>query len=149
MFMVDLGGDNHYTFFGLSPDASASEIRSARDELYNKLETRKHEVQDPAERTRIEEQQKEVGKKGDELARPESRTEYDRKHAHLRFLIVQSAAAPLFRSRVDRVYIIDRAVRGSLAAKGAPIEPLCDLERTDFQEDFTPVAALDRLLEEG
>lgn len=149
MFMVDLGGDNHYTFFGLSPDASAAEIRAARDELYNKLETKKHQAHDPAERTRIEEQQKEIGKKGDELTRPESRDKYDREHAHLRFLIVQTAAVPLFRSRVDRVYVIDRAVRGFLSEKGIPIEPLCDLERTDFREDFTSVAVLDRLLEEG
>jgi len=148
MFMVDLGGDNYYTFFGLSPDAPAAEIRSARDEYYNKLENKKHEVHDPAERAQIEAQQKEIGKKGDELTRPESREKYDREHAHLRFLIVRAAAAPLFRSRVDRVYVLDRAIRGFLSGKGIPIEPLCDLDRTDFREDFTPVAVLDRLLEE-
>jgi hypothetical protein len=98
---------------------------------------------------RIEEKLKQVGKKGDELTRPESREKYDRENAHLRFLMVQPAAAPLFRSRVDRVYVIDRAVRSFLAAGGNRVDPLCDLERTDFQEDFSPAPALDRLLEEG
>lgn len=146
MFMIDLGGDNYYSFFGLSPDASAAEIRDARDARNNKLELQKSSAHDSAERARIEQEQKEVGKKGDELVRPDSRKKYDDSNAHLRFLVVQLAAAPLFRSRVDRAYVIDRAVRDFLAAKGVAIGPLCDLARADFSADFTPVPELDRLL---
>lgn len=148
MFMIDTGGDNHYAFFGIAPDASPAAIRDARDAMYNRLETSKEQIRDPEELARIEEKLKQISKKGDELTRPELREKYDRENAHLRFLMVQPAAAPLFRSRVDRVYVIDRAVRGFLAAAGAPIDPLCDLERTDFHQDFSPAPALDRLLEE-
>jgi curved DNA-binding protein CbpA len=148
MFMIELGGDNHYSFFDLSPDASAAEIRDARDKLYNKLETEKGSVKDPAERARIEEKLKDVGKKGDELARPESREKYDRENAHLRFLVVQPAAAPMFRSRVDRAFVLDQRAREFLARKGVEVSPLCDLGRTDFSADFTPIPDFDRLLED-
>ena len=146
MFMFDLGGDSYYSFLNLLPTATPEEIRAARDKKFAELENLKRAAKDPEERRKLEERQKEVGQKGDTLARPDSRAKYDEANAHLRFFIVRPAAAPLYVDKTDRLFAIDRAVRRFLAGRNFAAPPLCDLDRTDFSADEQRIELLDRLL---
>jgi curved DNA-binding protein CbpA len=146
MFMIDLGAESYYSYLGIAPTANAEEIRAARDRMFKEVETRRRATTDKKEIPMLEEKLKEIGQKGDTLARPESRAEYDRTNAHLRFFVIRPAAAPLYVEKADRLFALDRAARQFLAKKGVNVTPLCDLYRTDFAADEEPVELLDRLL---
>ena len=146
MFMIDLGAESYYSFLGITPAATADEIRAARDRIFKEAANRMRAATDPEERRKIEEQQKEIGQKGDTLARPDARAEYDRTNAHLRFFVVRPAAAPMYVEKTDRLFALDRVARRFLREKNLEVAPLCDLDRTDFAADEQPVELLDRLL---
>ena len=114
--------------------------------MFREVENRKRATTNPEERRKLEEKQKEIGQKGD-LARPDTRAEYDRKNAHLRFFVPQPAAARMYLEKIDRLFALDRAARRFLREKNVNVAPLCDLDRTDFAADQERVDLLERLLE--
>ena len=147
MFMIDPGAESYYSLLAVAPDATAAEIREARDRLIHELRTRQR--REPTRRGELEERQKEVNAVGEVLVRPARRTRYDEKNAHLRFFTVRPAAAPLFTEQADRVAVLHRVLREHLTAQGVALPPLSDLDRTDFTADHSPHRLLDELLAEG
>jgi curved DNA-binding protein CbpA len=144
MFMVDLGGDSHYALLGVSPTATAGEIRRARDRLVQQL--REQQRREPTRSPELVRRQKAVNAAGEELARPANRAAYDQANAHLRFFTVRDAAAPMFVDVAARIDVLHRAIAAHLRAAGAPLPPLSDLDRSDFRADQTPNPLLDELL---
>jgi hypothetical protein len=147
MFMIDLGGESHYTLLGVVPTATTAEIRAARDARVKEL--RERQRREPDRRGELMELQKVINAVGEVLARPARRAEYDLKNAHLRFFTIRTAAAPMFVDPMARVAVLHRAIVTHLRAAGVPVQPSSDLERTDFRGDETANALLDELLEAG
>ncbi len=145
MFMIDLGMQSYYSLLGVSPAASAGEIREARDRKIKELRERQRIAQGPEEE-KLKDRQKEINAAGETLARPKNREEYDRQNSHLKFFSVRVAAAPLFVEKADRIHVLHRAIREFLAAKSIDLPPLSDIEREDFSADETPIDLLDNLL---
>jgi len=144
MFMIDLGAESYYSLLGVTPNATAAEIRQARDGLVREL--RERQRREPTKRKELEERQKVVNTAGEELARPANRAQYDQDNAHLRFFTVRNAAAPLFADPADRIDVLHRAISAHLNSAGVGIRPLSDLDRTDFTADQTPNPLLDERL---
>lgn len=144
MFMIDLGADSLYSLLGVLPDATAAEIRTARDRMVQEL--RERHRREPTRRTELEERQKAVNAAGETLARPAKREQYDQEHTHLRYFTIRSAAAPMFVDAGERVDVLYRAIAAHLAERGTPVAPLSDLDRVDFRSDETPNPLLDELL---
>jgi curved DNA-binding protein CbpA len=145
MFMIDLGVQSYYSLLGVSPSANAAEIREARDRKIKELRERQRIAKGP-EAENIKARQKEINAAGETLARPKDREKYDRLNSHLKFFSVRVAAAPLFVEKADRMYVLHRAMREFLAAKGVNLQPLSDIEREDFSADETPIDLLDDLI---
>lgn len=144
MFMIDLGVESHYSRLGISPDATAAEVRQARDNLIREL--RERQRREPARRKELAEREREINNVGNELARPAKRAEYDKEHEHLRFFTVRSAAAPMFADPQDRIDVLHRVIAARLRDAGVRIRPLSDLDRGDFTADLTPNDLLDELI---
>lgn len=147
MFMIDLGAESYYSLLGVTPNATAAQIRHARDGLIREL--RERQRREPTRRGELDERQKAVNAAGEELARPARRTQYDQENAHLRFFTVRTAAAPMFTEPADRTDVIHRAIRDHLRAQGVAIADLSDVDRTDFTADHSPNSLLDELLTQG
>jgi curved DNA-binding protein CbpA len=141
VFMVDLQSDSYYVLLGVEPNATAAEIRQARDRQV--WELRERQRREPINRRELIERQKTVNAAGEELARPAKREKYDKEHAHLRFFTVRNAAAPMFIDKGDRLYVLRRALAAHLAAAGTPLRQLSDLDRVDFSGDLTYNPLLD------
>lgn len=144
MFMIDLGVDSHYSLLGVSPDATAAEIRQARDSLVREL--RERQRREPTRRQELTERQRMINNIGEELARPVKREQYDRDHEHLRFFTIRSATAPMFTDPQDRIDVLHRVISAHLRAAGVPVRPLSDLDRDDFTADVTRNDLLDELI---
>ncbi|MEU7481146.1 DnaJ domain-containing protein [Lentzea sp. NPDC042327] len=144
MFMIDLGGDSHYSRLGVSPDASAEEIRQARDRLIRELRERVR--REPGRKDELTERQQQINGVADVLVRPAKRQQYDRGHEHLRFFTIRSAAAPVFTSQADRIDVLHRVISAHLRAAGVELRPLSDVDRSDFAADVTPNTLLDDLI---
>jgi curved DNA-binding protein CbpA len=142
--MIDLGVDSHYAMLGVSPDATAAEIRKARDTLIREL--RERQRREPTRRAELTERQRLINNVGEELARPAKRAQYDKDHEHLRFFTIRSATAAMFTSPQDRIDVLHRAISAHLRAAGVQIRPLSDLDRVDFTADATPNTLLDELI---
>jgi hypothetical protein len=150
VFTIDLGAPSYYALLGVSPHASAREIRSARAEKFGALQRRLLAATDPDERGRIEDEQTALNAAGETLARPEERKKYDEANVQLRFFEVRIAAAPMFaESHEEGLRVVYRALRASVVDQGLPLRPLSDIERFDFPDDETPVPLLDNLLRRG
>lgn len=146
MFIIDLGTPSHYTTLGILPNATVMEIGEARSKLQTSIKNKLKSAQDEKEKTELEEQLKAVNAAGEVLSRPEKRKEYDRLNRHLQFFMVRPAAAPVFTSKLERQFLLHRALREDLARMGCPIQPLSDLDHDDFSTDETPNRLLDSLL---
>jgi curved DNA-binding protein CbpA len=144
MFMIDLGVDSHYSLLGVSPDATAAQIRQARDSLIREL--RERQRREPARREELTERQRLINNVGEELARPAKRAQYDKDHEHLRFFTIRSATAPMFTDPQDRIDVLHRVISAHLRRAGVHIRPLSDLDRGDFTADVTPNSLLDELI---
>jgi curved DNA-binding protein CbpA len=147
MFMVDLGALSFYSILGILPHADMREIREGQNRKFRDIERRRLNTSDPEERRTLEDQLREINTIGDTLSSPAKRQQYDRDNAHLTFFVLCRAAAPAFDERDLRLEWMHRAVRDFLARKGERVDPITDLERTDFAADFTDNALLDRMLE--
>ena len=145
MFIIDLGTQSHYALLGISPSASAGEIRAVRDRLVKEY-VEKERIAPPEEKQRLEDRKKEINAAGEVLARPAEREKYDQANAHLRFFTVRVAAAPMFVEKADRIYVLHRAIRNFLEMQEVDYPPLSDMEREDFSADETPNELLDNLL---
>jgi hypothetical protein len=146
MFMIELGAQSYYSMLDVSPSASIAEIRDALNRIGNDLKKRLIAAKTEEEKKKIEDRQKQINQVGGTLVSPKRRDEYDRENAHLRFFDVQTVAAPLFTSKMDRLYVLHRAIREFLHDKAVVLAPLSDLDREDFSSDETPVELLDNLL---
>jgi curved DNA-binding protein CbpA len=146
MFMIDLGAASHYSILGVLPDAEMPEIREAQNKKFRELELRRLKTGDPDERRILEAQIRDINSIGDTLSNPAARQKYDRDNAHLTFFVIRRAAAPVFDERDLRLEWVHRAVRQFLEEKGEQVDPLTDLERTDFSADYTENALLNRML---
>jgi curved DNA-binding protein CbpA len=144
MFMIDLGVESHYSRLGVSPDASAAQIRQARDNLI--LELRQRGRREPARRAELTKRAEEINNVGAELSAPAKRARYDKHHQHLRLFTIRSAAAPMFTDPQDRIEVLHRVIGARLREAGVPIRPLSDLDRSDFTADLTPNDLLDELI---
>lgn len=144
MFMIDLGVESHYSLLGVSPDATAAEIRQARDGLVHRL--RERQRREPTRRQELTERQRLINSVGEELVRPAKRAQYDKEHEHLRFFAVRPAAAAMFTDPRDRIDVLHRVISAHLRAAGVSIRPLSDLDRADFTADVTPNELLDELI---
>jgi curved DNA-binding protein CbpA len=144
MFMIDLGSPSHYSQLGVTPDATAAEIRQARDMLIRQL--RERQRREPTRRQELVERQRLINNIGEDLARPAKRAQYDKENEHLRFFTVRTAAAAMFTDRRDRIDVLHRVVSAHLRAAGVPVRPLSDLDRADFTADVTPNNLLDELI---
>jgi curved DNA-binding protein CbpA len=142
--MLDVQVTSHYSLLGLSPHASAAEIRQARDRIIKRL--REQELAEPERREELQARQKAVNAVGDELARPALREAYDAAHADLGFLTIRTAAPAMFVDQASRLTALERAMTAHLATKGVPVA-LSDLEREDFTADMSPDELLDELLD--
>lgn len=148
MFMIDLDGSSPYTLLGVAPTATIAEIRTARDELINRLRTEARGESDPARKEELEEKQRRINAAADPLVRPARREEFDREHPELRTLTVRSAAAPFFTDPAHRTDVLYRVLFEHLTARGARLHPSSDLYRTGFTADETPNQLLDDLLDD-
>jgi curved DNA-binding protein CbpA len=146
MFVLDLGIPSHYSTLGIAPNATVSEIGEARSKLRTSIQQKLIDTQDEDQRKALEEQLKTINAAGEVLSRPEKRKEYDQLNQHLRFYMDRPAAAPIFNSKVERLFLLHRVLREHLAEKGCQLSPLCDLDRDDFSTDETPNRLLDGLL---
>ena len=90
---------------------------------------------------------KKINAAGEILVRPNDRAEYDRQNPHLKFFLVQTAAAPMFTEKADRLHVLYRVTKDFLAEKEIEVPPLSDMERFDFTADETPMPLLDKLLQ--
>ncbi|MGW6929860.1 J domain-containing protein [Lentzea sp. NPDC054927] len=144
MFMIDLAGDSLYSRLGVSPDASAEEIRQARDRLIREL--REQVRREPGRKAELTERQQQINSDADVLVRPVKREQYDKEHEHLRFFTIRSAAAPMFTSTPDRIDVLHRAISAHLLGQGVRVRPLSDVDRSDFTSDVTPNTLLDELI---
>jgi curved DNA-binding protein CbpA len=144
MFMIDLGAESHYSVLGVSPNATAAEIRTARDSLVHAL--RERQRREPTRRHELTERMRLINNVGDELARPAKRAKYDRDHEHLRFFTIRPASAAMFTDVPDRIDVLHRVISAHLRAAGIRVRPLSDLDRTDFTADLTPNPLLDELI---
>ncbi|MFC3897706.1 J domain-containing protein [Lentzea rhizosphaerae] len=147
MFMIDLGAESYYSVLGVPPNATAAQIRQARDGLIRELRTRQR--REPTRRGELDERQRVINAAGEELVRPARRAQYDQENAHLRFFTVRPAAAPMFTDHADRTAVLHRALRDHLASQGVELPPLSDVDRTDFTADHSPNRLLDELLAQG
>ena len=147
MFMVDLGIDSHYALLGVSPDATAAEVRQARDSLIRQL--RERQRREPTRRQELTERQRLINNVGEELARPAKRAQYDKDNEHLRFFTIRTAAAAMFTDPPDRIDVLHRVISAHLRAAGVAVRPLSDLDRSDFTADVTPNTVLDELIGQG
>jgi len=146
MFMIDLGAQSHYSVLGIAPDAEAKEIRESQTRIIGDLKRQWHAARSPEEKRTIEERLKSINSVGDELSSPKDRLAYDSRNAHLTFFVVRKAVAPILEDRELRLRWVHKAVRDFLIQKGERVEPLADLERTDFSADFSPNQMLDAIL---
>lgn len=147
MFIIDLGAQSYYSALDISPNASIAEIRIACDRAGKELAEKLRAAASDEERKKITDRLKYINSYvGETLKRPETRKEYDRAHAHLRFFTVQVAAAPMFVDKVDRMHVMHRIVKDFLAERGVLLSPLSDVEREDFTGDESPIELLDNLL---
>jgi len=142
--MIDLGVESHYSLLGVSPDASAAEIRQARDGLIRQL--RERQRREPTRRQELTERQTLINSVSEELARPAKRARYDKDHEHLRFFTIRSSAAAMFTDPRDRIDVLHRVISAHLRAAGVNVRPLSDLDRVDFTTDVTPNDLLDELI---
>jgi hypothetical protein len=149
MFMIDLGAQSHYSVLGIGPDAEAKEIRDSQSRIVGDLKRKLGMARGSEEKRVIEERLKNINSIGDELSRPKSRQAYDARNAHLTFFVVRKAVAPILEDRELRLRWVHKAVRDFLIQKGETMEPLADLERTDFSADFSPNQMLDAILLSG
>jgi hypothetical protein len=140
MFMIDLEVRSHYAVLGVPPDATAGEIRAARDRAIERL--RERQRREPANREQLLEHQKAVNAAGEELARPTRRAQYDLDNPHIAYLTARRLAATLFVER-SNVETILRSIMAHLTEVGIPVAPLSDLDRSDFEADFTAMPLLD------
>jgi curved DNA-binding protein CbpA len=145
MFMIDLGTPSHYSVLGVDPEASAKEIRGKVDKLFGELERKRLQARTPEEKRQLEERQKTINQIAGILANPSKRSDYNRDNAHLTFLALRKTAAPALEERAARLRWVHRAIREFLLAQGEDMEPIDDLERSDFTGDFTPNALLEQL----
>lgn len=148
IFMIDLGAQSHYSVLGIAPDAEAKEIRESQNRIIGDLK-RQFGMARTEERRAIEERLKNINAIGDELSRPATRQAYDARNAHLTFFVVRKAVAPILEDRELRLRWVHKAVRDFLIQKGETMEPLANLERTDFSADFSPNQMLDAILLSG
>jgi len=148
MFMVDLGMSSYYSVLGVSPDADVAVIRAAAATIYGDLERARLKTISPEEKRNLEGRKVNINSIRDALSNATQRSLYDRGNAHLTFFQVRKAAAPVWLERGLLLRWMHKAVREFLQEKGETIEPLTDLERSDFTADFTANEWLERLLEE-
>jgi curved DNA-binding protein CbpA len=146
MFMIDIDVPSHYSLLGVSPAATAAQIRKARDATVLELRTRVRQTVDPEHKAELTEREQAINAAAEVLARPEKREEYDREHPDLRLFTRRVAAAPLFTDPVARVDLLLRSINDHLIRAGAPLRLPSDLYRTDFAQDVTPNSLLDQLL---
>ncbi len=145
--MIDPGAESYYSLLAVTPDATAAQIREARDRLIHELRVRQR--REPTRRGELEERQKSVNAMGEVLVRPARRAQYDQDNAHLRFFTMRPAAAPMFTEPADRVAVLHRVLREHLTAQGDDLPPLSDVDRADFTDDHSPNRLLDELLAQG
>lgn len=142
--MIDLGIDSYYSLLGVSPDATAAEIRMARDNLIREL--RERQRREPTRRQELTERQRMINNVGEELARPAKRAQYDKDHEHLRFFTIRTASVPMFTDPEDRIDVLHRVIIEQLRTTGVHVRPLSDLDRDDFTADVTRNDLLDDLI---
>jgi hypothetical protein len=148
MFMIDLGAPSHYSVLGISPDANVAEIRESKTKLLGDLARKLLKVRDPEEKRRIQEEQESINAIGEVLSRAEKRIQYDESNVHLTFFQIRRAATPILAERELLIRWMHQAVRRFLVEKGEEMEPVSDLERSDFSGDFSPNELLESLLHE-
>jgi hypothetical protein len=146
MFMIDMGAASYYSILGLAPDADGRAIRASQSNIFADLERQRQKARTAEEKAGLSERQQNINRIGDELSNPARRSKYDQQNVHLTFFQVRKAAAPVWDDRELLLRWLHRAVRDFLLEKGEPVEPVTDLERTDFTADFTPNELLERLL---
>jgi hypothetical protein len=146
MFMIDLGQPSHYSVLQVSPDAEVAEVRAGLTKVAGILARQLLKARTPEEKKKIQNRQVEINRIGSELSNPRSRTAYDRANVHLTFFSVRKATAPVFEERELLLRWMHQSVRDFLLARQETIEPITDLERTDFSADFSANELLERLL---
>jgi curved DNA-binding protein CbpA len=149
MFMIDLGVESFYSALGITPEAGPQEIRIAQSKTTGDLQRLQQRARTPEEKRSIEERLQQLNAIGDRLSNPQLRAEYNRENAHLTFFVVRPVAAPAFQEREVRLRWVHRLARDFLLDCGESVDPLTDLERSDFTADFTPNDILDDLLRFG
>ena len=146
MFMIDIGTPSHYALLGVSPTATAAQIRKARDDKVLALRTEARRASSPERKAELTEREQAINAAAEVLVRPAQREEYDREHPDLRLFTRRSAAAPLFTDPAQRVGVLYRALVEHLERAGARTRPPSDLHRTNFDTDLTPNPLLDELI---
>ena len=65
MFMIDLGAESYYSVLGVTPNATAAQIRQARDGLIRELRIRQR--REPTRHGELDERQRVINAAGEEL----------------------------------------------------------------------------------
>ncbi len=144
--MVDLGAQSHYSVLGLAPGATAAEIRASLSKVFGELERQRQKARSPEEERNLIERQMNLNKIGDLLTHSEKRASYDNINAHLTFFQIRKAVTPVWDERELLLRWMHRTVREFLITKGEMVQPISDLERTDFSADFTENDIVEGLL---
>lgn len=148
MFMIDLGAQSHYSILGLAPDATPRDIRASVTKLVGDLERQIQKARSPEESRNLLDRKQDLSKIGLFLENPANRAAYDKNNAHLTFFQVRKAVTPVWDERDLLLRWLHQVVRDFLIAQGDTVQPVSDLERTDFTADFTPNELVERLLDE-
>lgn len=148
MFMIEFPDSSHYATLGVSPEASAAEIRDARDKANREIEQQRLSTSESTKKKYFSETQARINAAGEVLARPAERRRYDLANPDLRFLAIRISAAPFLAERGPRLEWIYLVIRRFLIHQGVEINPLSDLQRDNFDCDENPNGMLDALLDE-
>lgn len=146
MFMIDLGAPSYYSILGVSPDADVREIRESQTKIYRELERQRLKARSPEEKRNLTERQQNINKIGDGLSNLRTRSQYDKDNVHLTFFLVRKAAAPVWGERGLLLRWMHQTVLDFLLEQGEALDPISDLERTDFTADYTANELLESLL---
>jgi hypothetical protein len=120
-----------YARLGLSPEATAAEIRAASSRLDQRLRRQGASEAELAAAHAIR------------LESAEDRAAHDVAHPPLVLLKLRPTWHPVLTSAAIRLFVLRRELEAFLHVRGEPVYRPSDLTRTDFTADHTPDPLLD------
>lgn len=122
---------NHYADLGVSPEATAQELRAAAARQDSRLK------EEGADEDAV------VAAHAVRLENAEARAEHDRDYPPLALMRLEPTWEPFLDDRATGLAVLRREIEAFLADRGADVFHPTDTTRHDFSADFTRVSLLD------